>query len=169
MLIKVGDMAPDFELNGVVREHRQKFKLSDYRGKKNVVLAFYAVDFTPGCARQMPGYQLDLPKFEALNAQILGISPDSLYSHIGWQRAEIGWVDYPLLSDFYPHGEVAALYGVQRENPMPLQGISERAVFVVDMEGRIAFAKVYDLGAIPPNEEVFAVLEKLNNANAAAG
>src|SRR5580658_10724911 len=112
----------------------------------------------------MPAYQADLTRFAELNAQVLGISPDSPYCHIGWQRHEIGWVDYPLLSDFWPHGEVAEKYGVHRENPMPLPGISERAVFVVDLDGKIAFARVYDLGAIPPNDEVFQVLRTLNQS-----
>jgi peroxiredoxin len=110
----------------------------------------------------MPAYQADLPRFAELNAQVLGISPDSPYCHVGWQRHEIDWLDYPLLSDFYPHGEVAARYGVSRENPVPLPGISERAVFVVDRDGKIAFSKVYELSAVPPNEEIFEVLRRLN-------
>jgi peroxiredoxin (alkyl hydroperoxide reductase subunit C) len=169
MKLNVGDLAPDFELNGVVRDHRQNFKLSSYRGSKPVVLAFYAVDFSPSCALQMPGYQADLASFAALNAQILGISPDSPYCHIAWQRQEIGWLDYPLLSDFWPHGEVARKYGVLRENPMPLPGISERAVFVVDEDGKIAFAKVYDLGSAPPNEEVLEILRRLYARKQAKG
>ena len=110
----------------------------------------------------MPAYQAALPKFAELNAQVLGISPDSPYCHIAWQRHEIGWMDFPLLSDFWPHGTAAEKYGVHRENPIPLPGISERAVFVVDMEGKVAFAQVYDLGAIPPNDDIFDVLRRLN-------
>lgn len=162
MRVKVGDIAPDFELNGVLRDHRQKFKLSSYRGSKHVVMAFYPVDFSPACSQQMPAYQAVLPRFTELNAQLVGISPDSAYCHIAWQRHEIGWLDYPLLSDFWPHGEVAETYGVRRENPMPLPGISERAVFVADVDGKIAFAQVYDLGEIPPYDDIFDVLQRLN-------
>jgi peroxiredoxin (alkyl hydroperoxide reductase subunit C) len=162
MHLKVGDYAPDFELNGVLGEHRRKFKLSDYRGSKHVVIAFYPVDFSPACTQQMPAYQAVLQRFTDLNAQILGISPDSPYSHIAWQRHEIGWLDYPLLCDFWPHGEVAEKYGVRRENPMPLPGISERAVFVTDMEGKVAFARIYDLGEVPPYDDILEVLHRLN-------
>lgn len=158
---KIGDEAPDFELTGVIGNRREKFKLSDYRGKKNVVLAFYAADFSPGCAIQMPGYQSQLAKFAAADAQLVGISPDTSFSHIAWQKFEIGSLDYPLLSDFYPHGEVARKYGVFREGP-PLPGISERAIFVVDKAGKIAFAKVYELHDHPPAEEVLAALAKLD-------
>ncbi len=116
----------------------------------------------------MPAYQADLPKFAELDAQVVGISPDSPYCHIAWQRFEIDWLDYPLASDFYPHGAVAELYGVRRENPVPLPGISERAVVVVDKQGRVAFVRVYELSAQPPNDDVFEALRRLN-AQSAAG
>ena len=109
----------------------------------------------------MPAYQADGPKFADLNAQVMGISPDSPYCHVAWQRHEIEWMDYPLLSDFYPHGEVAGKYGVRRENPIPLPGISERAVFVVDKKGRVAYAKIYPIDRQPATDEVFEVLRKL--------
>lgn len=108
----------------------------------------------------MPAYQADKAKFAALDAQVVGISMDSTFSHISWQEKEIGKLDYPLLSDFYPHGAVARQYEVFREGA-PLPGISERAVFVVDKQGKIAFSKVYELGEQPPNEEVFAALRAL--------
>ncbi len=115
----------------------------------------------------MPAYQADLPKFAALDAQVVGISPDSPYCHVAWQRHEIDWLEYPLLSDFWPHGEVAARYGVRRENPVPLPGISERAVIVVDKQGKIAFSQVYQLSEQPPNEEVLEALQQLQAQRAA--
>jgi peroxiredoxin len=115
----------------------------------------------------MPAYQADLPRFAELDAQVVGISPDSPYCHVAWQRHEIDWMDYPLLSDFFPHGGVAGKYGVRRENPVPLPGISERAVFVVDKEGVIAFARVYELSAQPANDEVLEVLRHLSARTAA--
>ncbi|ABF43780.1 alkyl hydroperoxide reductase/ Thiol specific antioxidant/ Mal allergen [Candidatus Koribacter versatilis Ellin345] len=111
----------------------------------------------------MPAYQVELDKFAGYDAQVVGISIDTIYSHMAWQQKETGWMDYPLASDFYPHGAVAQLYGVFREKP-PIPGINERAIFVIDKEGIIRFSKVYDLGQQPPNEEVFEVLEKLKNA-----
>lgn len=108
----------------------------------------------------MPAYNADLEKFAGLNAQVVGISCDSTFCHIGWQEKEIGLLKYPLCSDFYPHASVAQKYGVLREGP-PLPGISERAIFIVDKTGKIAFAKVYELGEQPPNEEVLAALKEL--------
>ena len=90
----------------------------------------------------------------------MGVSVDSTWSHIAWQEKEIGNLPYPLASDFYPHGDVAKQYEVFREKP-PILGINERAVFVIDKAGIIRFAKVYDLGQQPPNEDVFSVLESL--------
>jgi|SRR5688572_788469 len=108
----------------------------------------------------MPAYDAEREKFAGYDAQVVGISMDSVFSHIAWQRHQIGVLNYPLASDFYPHGETARQYGVFRDTD-PLPGISERAVFVVDKQGKIAFAKVYPLSQTPPNEEIFAVLEKL--------
>jgi len=112
----------------------------------------------------MPDYQAELDKFAGYNAQVVGISIDTIYSHIAWQEKDIGWMDYPLASDFYPHGGVAKLYDVFREKP-PIPGINDRAIFVIDKEGIIRFSKVYDLGQQPPNDEVFEVLEKLKTAS----
>lgn len=109
----------------------------------------------------MPAYQADLPTFAALDAQVVGISIDSYYCHIAWQKKEIGMLDYPLLSDFYPHAGVISQYGILREGP-PVPGISDRSVFVVNKEGVIAFAKVYRLDEVPPNQPIFEVLRNLN-------
>jgi alkyl hydroperoxide reductase subunit AhpC len=108
----------------------------------------------------MPAYNVDLDKFAGYNAQVVGISVDSTPSHIAWQQRDIGMLKYPLCSDFYPHGTVAKQYGVFREGP-PVPGINERAVFVIDKQGKVAWSKVYDLGEQPPNEDVYKVLEKL--------
>ncbi len=109
----------------------------------------------------MPAYQADAAKFAEQDAQVVGISPDTYFVHIAWQRFEIGKVFYPLLSDFWPHGAVAQAYGVLREGP-PLPGISERAVFIVDKQGKIAWFKMYGLGETPPNSDVLNALAKLN-------
>jgi alkyl hydroperoxide reductase subunit AhpC len=93
------------------------------------------------------------------------MSVDSVFSHVAWQKFEVGMLDYPIGSDFYPHGELAIRYGVLREGP-PIPGISERAIFVIDKEGIIRFSKVYELGEVPENEDVFEVLRELAKASA---
>ncbi len=108
----------------------------------------------------MPAYNADLDKFAGYDAQVLGMSVDSIPSHIAWQKRDIGELKYPLGSDFYPHGEVAKKFGVLREGD-PIPGINERSVFIVDKHGKIAFAKVYPLDQQPDNEECFDVLRKL--------
>ena len=109
----------------------------------------------------MPAYNADLEKFAGYDAQVVGISVDSVFSHIEWQKRDIGLLRYPLCSDFWPHGEVARQFGVLREGP-PVPGINERAVFLIDKQGKIAFSKVYDLGQSPPNGEVLEALRILN-------
>lgn len=112
----------------------------------------------------MPAYQMDLEKFAGYDAQVMGMSVDSVYSHIAWQRNDIGFLDYPLASDFYPHGDVAKKFDIFREE-RPIPGINERAIFIVDKQGVIVFAKVYDLGQQPDNEEVFEVLRRLQGVD----
>jgi alkyl hydroperoxide reductase subunit AhpC len=99
-------------------------------------------------------------EFEALNAQVLDISVDSIPSHIAWRREEVGPVEVPLCADFYPHAEVTRQFGVLREGP-PVAGISERAAFVVDKNGKIAFAKVYPIDQLPNIEELLGALRGL--------
>lgn len=150
MTLKVGDEAPDFEL----RSHRGgTVKLSDFRGKRQVVVAFHPLAFTPVCAAQMCGYQTDLSRFDGVNAAVLGISVDAQPAKSAWAQS-LGPISFDLLSDFHPHGEVAQKYGVYRAQ----DGISERAIFVVDTGGKISWAKVYDIPQQPDNAEIFAIL-----------
>ena len=158
--LNVGDEAPDFELPAVVGNIKTQFKLSDYRGKKNVVLAFYPADWTPVCASQLPGLNADLERFAGYDAQVVGVSVDSIPSHTAWQKKEIGMMHTPMCADFYPHGDVAKKFGILREGD-PIPGINERAIFVVDKNGKLAFAKIYPIGQVPGNDEVFEVLRKL--------
>jgi len=103
----------------------------------------------------MPSYEDDLPRFEEYDTQVLGISVDSIPSHEAWQKS-LGGITYPLLSDFYPHGAVAEKYGVLRD-----EGMSERALFIIDKEGIIRFIDVHPIDQQPDNEELFEVLRKL--------
>jgi len=108
----------------------------------------------------VPALDSDREKFAALNAQVLDISVDSIYSHKAWQKYEIGTIHLRMCSDFYPHGKVTEAFGIMRQGP-PLPGISERAVFIVDKNGKIAFAKVYPLDQTPKNEELLEALGKI--------
>lgn len=108
----------------------------------------------------MPAYNADLDKFAGFDAQVVGISVDSVYSHIAWQKRDIGLLKYPLGSDFYPHGDVAQKYGILRLGD-PVPGMNERAIFIVDKDGVIAFAKVYPLDMQPENDEVFEALKSM--------
>jgi alkyl hydroperoxide reductase subunit AhpC len=109
---------------------------------------------------QVPEFDARSKEFTALNAQVLDISIDSIPSHIAWQKKEIGIVDIPLCSDFFPHGEVSEKFGVLREGA-PVPGISERAAFIIDKKGKIAFSKVYELDQLPDIKELMSVLRKL--------
>jgi alkyl hydroperoxide reductase subunit AhpC len=110
----------------------------------------------------MSAYSRDLPKFAELNAQVVGISTDSIYSHLAWQEKSIGWQEYPLASDYWPHGGTAQKYGILREGD-PLPGINERAVFIVDEQGKIVFSRLYELGQEPDNQECLDALRKLGS------
>jgi alkyl hydroperoxide reductase subunit AhpC len=106
----------------------------------------------------VPAFDLDREKFAALDAQVLDISTDSILSHAAWQKQELGMMHIPMCSDFYPHGAVTRAYGILREGP-PVAGISERAVFIVDKSGQIAFARVYRLDQTPDNGELLRALQ----------
>jgi peroxiredoxin len=152
-MLTAGEEAPDFEL----RSHRGgTVKLSDFRGQKNVVLAFHPLAFTPVCANQMQGYESDLVQFERTGAAVLGVSIDAQPAKAAWAKT-LGPISYDLLSDFHPHGDVAKKYGVFREK----EGFSERAIFVIDKAGRIAWSKVYAIPELPKNDEVLGALNKL--------
>ena len=153
MALKPGDDAPDFEL----RTHRGgTVKLSDFRGRKNVVIAFHPLAFTPVCATQMCGYESDLSRFEQAGAAVLGVSIDAQPAKAAWAKS-LGPISYDLLSDFHPHGEVAQKYGVFRQK----EGFSERAIFVIDKHGKIAWAKRYEIPEQPDHDALFKVLEGL--------
>lgn len=155
MFLRVGQTAPDFEL---ASHHGAKVRLSSFRGQKNVIIAFHPLAWTPVCGTQMRNYQSDLEWFQQHDTHILGLSVDAAPSKVEWAN-HLGGIAYDLLSDFYPHGEVAASYGVSRPD-----GISERAVFVVDKLGQIVFAKLYEIPTLPDNAEVREAIEQLSSS-----
>jgi len=147
--LQVGDLAPDFTLPATSDE---PICLNSYRGKKNVVLAFYPFDWSPVCSLQLPGIQENLPQFKALNAVILGISVDSRHSHKA--LAEHLGLEFPLLSDY--DKQVCQTYRVLSEG-----GFAERALFVVDRQGVIRYVHVNPIGEVPDNKPVLDVLRQL--------
>src|SRR5215813_7763382 len=104
----------------------------------------------------MPSYEADLSRFEGADTQVLGISVDSTPSHVAWAKS-LGGITYPLLSDFEPKGAVAKSYGAYRL----ADGIAERALFVIDKEGKVAYADIHEISKQPDNEIIHDVLRKL--------
>ncbi len=104
----------------------------------------------------MPGLDKQIEHFAGLDTQVLGISIDSTHSNKAWADS-LGGIRYPLLSDFWPHGDVAAKYGVLRDG-----GFSERAVFIIDKSGVVRYIDVHDIGEEPDSQQIFEELEKLH-------
>jgi peroxiredoxin len=104
----------------------------------------------------MPSYEADLSRFEEHETQVLGISVDSVPSNAAWAKS-LGGISYDLLSDFEPKGEVARMFGAYRP-----EGYAERALFVIDKEGKIVYKEIHAIGDQPDNEVIFDVLRKLD-------
>lgn len=136
MSIKVGDSAPDFTLVDTEKKPR---KLSEFRGQ-NVVLLFFPLAFTSVCTTELCGVRDNLKTYEGLNAQPLGISVDSLFSLARFKEDQN--LNFPLLSDF--NKTASKEYGALYENWFGMQGVSKRAAFLVDRDGRVRYAEVLE-------------------------
>jgi peroxiredoxin len=158
--LPVGTPAPDFTLRDA---NDRPVSLSDFRGK-NVVLVFYPLDWSPACSDQLSLYQSELEEFEKYNAQVIGVSVDSIYSHGAW--AAVRGITFPLLADFHPKGEVARQYNVMRQS----DGFSERALYVIDGDGIIRYTHVSpQLHKIPDIYELFEQLQRMNEREPVLG
>ena len=146
-----GTVAPDFELPSTPD---QKVMLSEFRGQP-VILAFYPEDWSPVCSDQLGLYQAVLPEFQKFNAELIGVSVDSAWSHLAFGKDRN--LHFPLLSDFEPKGEVARTYGVYRVK----EGTSERALFVIDAGGVIRWSYVSPVGVNPGADGILRALEDL--------
>jgi len=150
-ILPAGTPAPDFTLR---TRHDQTLSLSDLRGKP-VVLAFYPADWSPVCGDQMALYNEILPEFQKFGAELLGISVDGAWCHEAF--AEARSLRFPLLADFEPKGEVARAYGAYRDEG----GISERALFVIDKDGVIAWSHLSPIAVNPGADGILDALEAL--------
>jgi peroxiredoxin len=150
--VKVGQKAPDFSLKAV---SGKTISLRDYRGAKNVVLSFVPAAWTPVCSDQWPGYNIVQDIFDQHEAILLGITTDNIPTLFSWTN-QMGKLWFEVLSDFWPHGAVAAGFGILRSD-----GEAERALFVIDKKGIIRYIDVHDINQRPPLEALVNELEKL--------
>jgi peroxiredoxin len=157
--LPAGTRAPDFTLHTTPD---QEVLLSDFRGKR-VVLAFYPADGSPVCGDELAVYNEVLPEIRKHNAEVVGISVDGVWCHIAY--AKYNKLHLPLLSDFEPKGEVSRSYGVYRKK----DGVSERALFVIDEQGTIRWSYVSPIGVNPGADGVFDALEELDSQRAQKG
>lgn len=149
MAVSVGQPAPEFALKD---QSQQEVKLADFKGKKNVVLVFYPLDWSPVCTNEHACMVNDMKKFESLDAQVLGVSVDSVWSHKAF--AEKMKISYPLLADFNPRGAMADKYGVY----LAEKGITGRAIVIINKQGNVAWVKNYDIPVVPDVNEVAQAL-----------
>jgi alkyl hydroperoxide reductase subunit AhpC len=155
--VKVGDRAPEFALPSV---EGGKISLHEYYGKKNVVISFVPAAWTPVCSEQWPGYNIAKEMFDKNDAALLGITVDNIPTLYAWTKQMVNpgerlW--FPVLSDFYPHGEIASRFGILRSD-----GVAERALFVIDKKGIVRYIDVHDINQRPPLEDLARALEDVN-------
>ena len=157
MSIAVGQKAPEFTLQD---QNKKEVKLSDFAGKKKVVLVFYPLDWSPTCTNEHACFVNDMRNFETLDAEVLGVSVDSTWSHKAY--AEKMGIKYSLLADFHPRGAASEKYGVYLAD----KGITGRSIAIVNKAGKIAWFKNYDIPVVPDVKEVAAALQQVKAATA---
>jgi peroxiredoxin len=157
MSISVGQVAPDFTL---LNQEKKEVKLSDFAGKKNVVLVWYPLDWSPTCTDEHACFVNDMRNFDQLEAEVLGVSVDSVWSHKAY--AEKMGIKYSLLADFHPRGAMSEKYGVYLAD----KGITGRAIAIVNKTGKVAWFKNYDIPMVPDLQEVASALSQVKAATA---
>ena len=157
MSVAVGQKAPDFTLPN---QDKKEVKLSDFAGKKNVVLVWYPLDWSPTCTNEHACMVNEMKSFETLDAEVLGVSVDSVWSHKAF--ADKMNIKYSLLADFHPKGAMSEKYGVYLAD----KGITGRAIAIVNKAGSVAWFKNYDIPVVPDVKEVQAALGQVKAANA---
>jgi len=149
-ILPAGTKAPDFTLP-VTPD--QTVSLSEFRGRP-VILAFYPADWSPVCSDQMALYNEVLPEFQKHGAELMGISVDGVWCHSAFGKDRN--LHFPLLANFEPKGAVARLYGSYRQ-----EGVTERALFVIDKEGMIRWSYCSPVGVNPGADGILQALEAL--------
>jgi len=152
LAVKVGDTAPDFTLPSIGGD---KVSLSAYRGAKNVVLTFVPAAWTPVCSGQWPGYAIAKDVFDKYDATLIGVTVDNIPTLHSWVK-QMGGLWFPVVSDFWPHGAVAQSYGLLRSD-----GVSERALVLIDKQGIIRYIDVHDINTRPDLGVLVKEMEKL--------
>lgn len=153
MILQEGMPAPYFELSATPDQNLQ---LSALRGKR-VVLAFYPADWSPVCGDQLDLFNAALKYFSDYNAQVIGISVDSAWSHMAFSKDRN--FHFPLLADFEPKGAVSKLYGCYNG----VKGCSDRALFIIDEDGVVCWREIYPEGINPGVDGVLEALESINS------
>src|SRR5271168_1308858 len=157
MSLSVGQAAPEFALKD---QSQKEVKLSDFAGKKRVVLVFYPLDWSPTCTQEHACFVNDMRNFDTLDAEVLGVSVDSVWSHKAY--ADKMGIKYSLLADFHPKGAMSEKYGVYLAD----KGITGRAIAIVNRAGNVAWFKNYDIPVVPDLKEVAAALGQVKAATA---
>lgn len=150
--LKVGDDSKDFSL---LDQDEQEFTLSKFKGKR-VLLSFHPAAWTSVCAEQMKSLERNKKVFDSLNTIAVGVSVDTVPSKKAWAKS-LRIKHMRLLSDFWPHGKVAGIYGIFRIK----EGFSERANIIIDENQKIVFFKIYKLGQLPDIREIVDFLKKM--------
>ncbi|MEA3208487.1 MAG: hypothetical protein QOE70_1544 [Chthoniobacter sp.] len=153
-----GTEAPDFSLRSTPD---QWLSLSEFRGQP-LIIAFYPADWSPVCGDQMALYNEILPEFQKLGAKLVGISVDGAWCHAAFAKDRK--LHFPLLADFEPKGAVARSYGAYREK----DGVSERALFVINADGLVHWSYVSPVGVNPGAAGILSALEELQPKKEAA-
>lgn len=150
-MIEIGNKAPDFTLKD---HNKSDVKISALSGK-NILLSFHPLAWTRVCAEQMKSLETHVGNFSRMNVIALGLSVDTVPSKHAWAK-ELGIQNTRLLSDFWPHGAVAKMYGIFREE----DGFSERANIILNENQSVIFAKVYDISQLPDIKEILDFLRQ---------
>ena len=136
MTVEVGQQAPDFELKD---QHGTPVRLSSFRGKKNVVLVFYPLAFSGTCTAELCAMRDEFPEVTRDDVELLTVSVDSGYVQRAWSEAQ--HLKFPMLSDFWPHGDVARAYGVFNDT----RGVATRGTFIIDKDGVVRWKVVHPI------------------------
>ncbi|HVH16292.1 MAG TPA: redoxin domain-containing protein [Candidatus Angelobacter sp.] len=155
-ILNPGRKAPNFSLNSTPD---QKVSLKDFRGQP-VILAFYPADWSPVCTDQLSLYAMVMPEFKKYNAELLAISVDNIWSHLAFAKDRK--LNFPVLADFEPKGDVSRKYGAFKEKI----GESARALFIIDGQGIVRWSHLSPDGVNPGAEGILSALEQLNKPKA---